>query len=466
MQNVVTVGSQSPPVVMTSTKPAAQAAQASGQKSFDLVLKKASANVECEMDNAESSSEFKVRENENKAYSSTGSTVRETKLRKEEKTNNSSIKKNKDDLEESDELDDTMKDDSVETTPGTIVYSQQQNLQQEETLVGLTETIDVENLSVELAENTLNASESEVDFKTAVNPEKILDQFGQVQINNTNVSESENKESNNLFTDINMQNLTSTLNQSENAKQPGVTVLDQTINAETQNADLSLETKNNEAQKVSMQTGSMKGSETDKTSAISALNVEGSTKEFNVKNMQNMESLDQTEKDTAPPDTPLVAKEGIASSAVATSQSNEPARLAEAPRNEVITQVSTQIDQMVKTNRSTLRMQLYPEELGHIDLKIVTTKSGVGVTMIADSASTQEVLRSEMNSLKQNMQQAGIQLSEFNVGHEQTSNSKQQFDEQRNLNSAAYQSTKNSELKTMNSESHVQLQTSVIDYRI
>ena len=181
-----------------------------------------------------------------------------------------------------------------------------------------------------------------------------------------------------------------------------------------------------------------------------------------------MKSADiSTNPHTAPPDNPDESTAAITSASVQnTTQISEPARLAEAPKNEVINQVANQLDQMVKSNRSSVRLQLYPEELGHIDLRIVTTKDGIGVTMVADKASTQQALKSEMDLLRQSIEQAGIQLSNLNINQGHHSNKQQSFEHRQNISNGSYPDARSDNSKSTSDEPHVHLTSSVVDYRV
>lgn len=100
----------------------------------------------------------------------------------------------------------------------------------------------------------------------------------------------------------------------------------------------------------------------------------------------------------------------------------EPARLAEAHAAEIVRQINRQIDQMSRTGRASLRMQLYPEELGRIELRLTAGPEGLGVTLIADQAPTGRLIESQLNNLRQSLMQAGFQLANLDVGHEGSPN--------------------------------------------
>jgi flagellar hook-length control protein FliK len=189
--------------------------------------------------------------------------------------------------------------------------------------------------------------------------------------------------------------------------------------------------------------------------------------EFTMKTKIKTENVNDSKSGSAPPVAQEMVDGAKIYSTTKSSQINEPARLAEAPKNEVIKQISEQLDGLMKSNKSSLRMQLYPEELGHIDLKIVSSKGGVAVTLIADKTSTQQVLQSEMNSLRQTIEQAGIQLNNLNIGQEQTSN-KQQFDGRQHFLKHDPDTKQEAALQARSDRSvkNIYLSTTEIDYRI
>jgi flagellar hook-length control protein FliK len=111
-------------------------------------------------------------------------------------------------------------------------------------------------------------------------------------------------------------------------------------------------------------------------------------------------------------------------------------------------------------------LQLYPEELGHIDLRIVTTKNGIGVTMVADKASTQQALKSDMDLLRQNIEQAGIQLSNLNINQGHHSNKQQSFEHRQNFSKSSYPGSSSENSNSTAEEPQVHLNASVVDYRV
>ncbi|HVP21247.1 MAG TPA: flagellar hook-length control protein FliK [Anaerolineaceae bacterium] len=99
-----------------------------------------------------------------------------------------------------------------------------------------------------------------------------------------------------------------------------------------------------------------------------------------------------------------------------TSKNIEPARLAEARPPEVMQQVLQGLEMMVKNKNVSMRLQLYPENLGHIELRVVSNQNGLGVYLRADQPSTQQLLESQAALLKQSLSFAGVNPSQIDFG--------------------------------------------------
>ncbi len=97
---------------------------------------------------------------------------------------------------------------------------------------------------------------------------------------------------------------------------------------------------------------------------------------------------------------------------------NEPARLAEALPRQTINQMSEQINMLIHQGRSSLRLQLSPEHLGRIDIRLVNSGHGMGVTVLTEQAETGKLLEAQLDQLRQTLQDAGIQLSHLNIGQQ------------------------------------------------
>lgn len=98
-----------------------------------------------------------------------------------------------------------------------------------------------------------------------------------------------------------------------------------------------------------------------------------------------------------------------------TAQIAEPARTAEARASEMIQQITKQLSDMKNNGQTTLRMQLFPENMGRIDLRMTTNGHNIGVTIIADQSDTSRLLQRNLDNLRQNLNDAGIQINQLDI---------------------------------------------------
>lgn len=129
------------------------------------------------------------------------------------------------------------------------------------------------------------------------------------------------------------------------------------------------------------------------------------------------ESLQAATKEGARPE--AVQASGPPLNAVA-NKPIEPARLAEAHRPEIVQQVARELEIFGKSGQNSLRIQLYPEQLGRIDVRLISKNDGVQIIIHADNASTASLLERDLNFLRENLAQAGVNLSGLTVGNSQT----------------------------------------------
>ncbi|NMC54091.1 MAG: flagellar hook-length control protein FliK [Chloroflexi bacterium] len=147
-----------------------------------------------------------------------------------------------------------------------------------------------------------------------------------------------------------------------------------------------------------------------------------------------------------------------------TQAAQEPARMAEARGSEVVKQVAPQLEMMAKSGTRTLTMQLNPAELGQIDLRLTASGGTVRITMHASQAATNDLLESQLNQLRQNLANAGVQISDLNVG-QQADKSAWQQPQQRGSGTGAYRQHEQPEAKPLPTRK-ASLQLSNIDYTV
>lgn len=191
----------------------------------------------------------------------------------------------------------------------------------------------------------------------------------------------------------------------------------------------------------------------------------GQIAETTVKNVEV--SADKPPQVQAPPgESPGRMVGGVATTQVENpvNQAIEPDRLAEAQTTNIIGQIARQMEKLTQTGRQTLRIQLYPHELGHIDLKITTTSQGVGVTMLADNPVTGKLLEGQMAQLRQNLTDAGIQIANMQIGTQSNQQSNQGTFQNPNQTPARY--TAPTVSTEVTGGEPVRLIESLIDYKI
>lgn len=83
-----------------------------------------------------------------------------------------------------------------------------------------------------------------------------------------------------------------------------------------------------------------------------------------------------------------------------------------------VQQVVRAVDLLVRMDQSSMRLQLYPESLGRIEVHITQGPQGTGVTIVAEQPQTERLLLTNLNELRQSLAQSGVQLAELAVGQQ------------------------------------------------
>jgi len=92
---------------------------------------------------------------------------------------------------------------------------------------------------------------------------------------------------------------------------------------------------------------------------------------------------------------------------------------------DVVRQIASQMEASIQQGRSSLRVQLHPQELGGIDIRFASSSQGVHVTVYAEQASTGRLLEAQLNQLRQSLTDAGVNLAQLNIHHESPSHQPQ-----------------------------------------
>jgi flagellar hook-length control protein FliK len=465
MHDAVNVVNLSPPVVTAPSKPAASAAPPSDEFSFDAVLKQASDRIQVQKEDEPKKSRDEDINVQAAVQAVNGKPQPMTGTKKTEITKAGAIKK-----EGVDQKEPSTEEGEVQSE---VVVAQAVIMQTLVVVENITEVNDAEGMQGETAAASMVIDLRAKSIENESTPAEIPAEFAtepaltnkETQID-PNLAKSATETPTEAHVDIQAKSVTVDQPTPKTFDQPTPKTVDQptpkTIDQPTSDTHRVKESLGTDTVNVNLEGKNISQLVQGEAAQQPVNTVESTTQ---VKAAEKMEIKVESTAENPPPETPPVA-EGIPINASnTTSQVHEPARLAEAPRNEVISQVSTQLGQMVKTNQTSFRMQLYPEELGHIDLRIVTTKTGLAVSMVADSVTTQVALKSEMSHLKQTIEQAGIQISNLHIGHQQTSNGQQTFEGKNNEQKPVYHSNLPFSVANVVNTKVVSLQESTIDFR-
>lgn len=131
-----------------------------------------------------------------------------------------------------------------------------------------------------------------------------------------------------------------------------------------------------------------------------------------------------------------------------------------------IQQIAHTVKDMVNGSQHSLQIHLHPENLGNIQIRLVSTAQGVQVYMTAEKASTSQLLETNLNQLHEMLLESGVRLGGMSVGN-------QQQDTQNNLfgwQSNAFQNNSNfSTIEEINKGIGIRdaaiVSTSALDYR-
>lgn len=84
---------------------------------------------------------------------------------------------------------------------------------------------------------------------------------------------------------------------------------------------------------------------------------------------------------------------------------------------DMVRQIASQMEASIQHGRSSLRLQLNPQELGGIDIRFASSSQGISVTVYAEQASTGRLLETQLNQLRQSLNEAGVNLTQLNIHH-------------------------------------------------
>jgi flagellar hook-length control protein FliK len=82
---------------------------------------------------------------------------------------------------------------------------------------------------------------------------------------------------------------------------------------------------------------------------------------------------------------------------------------------ELVRQMSSEITSMVTTGKNSLHIQIQPENMGRIDVRLISNSDGMRVVMTTDSSATGKMLENNLNQLQRSLSEAGLQISGLSV---------------------------------------------------
>ncbi|QUH26280.1 flagellar hook-length control protein FliK [Serpentinicella alkaliphila] len=83
--------------------------------------------------------------------------------------------------------------------------------------------------------------------------------------------------------------------------------------------------------------------------------------------------------------------------------------------NNIMTQIASQINKVNLNGLNEIKIQLMPENLGKLSLKISTTDNLVSAKIIAESIQIKEIIESNLNQLRDSLSEKGISISNVEV---------------------------------------------------
>jgi flagellar hook-length control protein FliK len=153
------------------------------------------------------------------------------------------------------------------------------------------------------------------------------------------------------------------------------------------------------------------------------------------------------------------------------THTTDPVNTTRTQEAEWVNQVVGNIQTMSKNGQTTMRLQLYPEDLGRIDLRLSSSSDGVQVTINADQVATGRLIESKLDTLRQTLTDAGLQVLNLSVGQssvQDQSNQTSQWQQSTSFSHPTrYRSGTIIEDESLLSESvQLNLISSSLDYRV
>ncbi len=101
--------------------------------------------------------------------------------------------------------------------------------------------------------------------------------------------------------------------------------------------------------------------------------------------------------------------------AKATAVQEQASRASNATKSDVINQIVKKAEFIIKDAQQELRMQLEPENLGKLTLKVAVERGLITAKFVAESQQVKEIIESNFNQLKDMLEEKGIAVQSFSV---------------------------------------------------
>jgi flagellar hook-length control protein FliK len=90
----------------------------------------------------------------------------------------------------------------------------------------------------------------------------------------------------------------------------------------------------------------------------------------------------------------------------------------DAKSSEILNQITDRIKTTMEAGKDVVKIQLQPENMGKVDVRIVRGSDGVQFFFTADTPSTSRMLQATMNQLHQNLLDAGVKVGNMSVSYQ------------------------------------------------
>ena len=201
---------------------------------------------------------------------------------------------------------------------------------------------------------------------------------------------------------------------------------------------------NNETSKVKEQTESNQTTEVNVTQAATtnAANVESAmaaiASQPNAEANENRDAVGQIESfvNTLPSDN-VVSTTQFVDTAPITDETTTTSSL----QQSILDQIQSAMGKVTKSGVNEIRLQLEPENLGVLNIRIVAGKDGTQIVFKTDNLQSSQLIAGQTESLKTMMADSGIKVdqvivNDFSFSQQNFSNQQQQFEQKQNRNYA------------------------------